>query len=146
VVASGNLVRKPRGIISCGCVNHERPGNYRGYEEITGSHWGRIRKRASSKGYPFEISIEYAWEVFLKQGRRCAITGVEIVFSRRVKEWRFTQTASLDRVDSSKGYVEGNVQWVHKDINVMKNSHAQDEFVEWCKKVVDHQAEVAVAA
>jgi hypothetical protein len=44
-------------------------------------------------------------------------------------------TASLDRIDSSKGYVEGNVQWVHKRINIMKNDLSDSEFIEWCRVV-----------
>jgi len=45
------------------------------------------------------------------------------------------RTASLDRIDSSKGYVKGNLQWVHKDINMMKNHYNQKYFIEICKKV-----------
>jgi hypothetical protein len=29
-------------------------------------------------------------------------------------------TARLDMIDPAKGYVEGNVQWIHKDIQAMK--------------------------
>jgi len=46
------------------------------------------------------------------------------------------QTASLDRIDSSKGYIEGNVQWVHRKINMMKQSYTQEEFIELCQAVV----------
>ena len=44
-------------------------------------------------------------------------------------------TASLDRIDSSKGYTTDNIQWVHKDINIMKNDYGNDYFIEICKKV-----------
>ena len=46
-------------------------------------------------------------------------------------------TASLDRIDSSKGYVKGNVQWVHKDINKMKTDFEQSIFIKLCKSVAD---------
>lgn len=42
---------------------------------------------------------------------------------------------SLDRIDSKKGYVVGNVQWVHKDINRMKNTFPQDYFIQVCKQI-----------
>ena len=45
------------------------------------------------------------------------------------------RTASLDRIDSSKGYVPGNIQWVHKDVNWMKGSFTQEYFVNICKKI-----------
>jgi hypothetical protein len=44
-------------------------------------------------------------------------------------------TASIDRIDSSKGYIEGNIQWVHKDINFMKRTYSQEYFVQMCKLV-----------
>ena len=42
---------------------------------------------------------------------------------------------SLDRIDSLKGYAIDNVQWVHKDINKMKNIHSQPAFINICKLV-----------
>jgi hypothetical protein len=47
-------------------------------------------------------------------------------------------TASLDRIDSSKGYCEDNVQWVHKDINRMKNTFDQDYFISLCKLIAEN--------
>ena len=44
-------------------------------------------------------------------------------------------TASLDRIDSSRGYVPENVQWVHKVINRMKGTLSDDEFKSWCRTV-----------
>ena len=43
--------------------------------------------------------------------------------------------ASLDRIDSSKGYVEGNLQWVLSEVNMMKQQYSQDRFIEICKAV-----------
>lgn len=43
----------------------------------------------------------------------------------------------LDRIDSSKGYIEGNVQWVHKDVNMMKQNYSQKYFIEMCKKIYE---------
>ena len=37
-------------------------------------------------------------------------------------------TASLDRIDSTKGYVRGNIQWVHKDINWFKRDYPKISF------------------
>jgi hypothetical protein len=49
-------------------------------------------------------------------------------------------TASVDRIDSSKDYVEGNVQWLHKDINRMKWDLDTDKFIELCKLVANKNA------
>jgi hypothetical protein len=50
-------------------------------------------------------------------------------------------TASLDRIDSSKGYIEGNLQWVHKNINMLKGNMLDNTFIEWCHKISKHQLE-----
>jgi hypothetical protein len=44
-------------------------------------------------------------------------------------------TASLDRIDNSKGYIVGNVWWVHKDINTMKMDFPLEQFRSYCKRV-----------
>ena len=50
-------------------------------------------------------------------------------------------TASVDRIDSSGGYVESNVQWVHKDVNKMKMDIPQNQFIEYCKIISSHNKE-----
>ena len=42
------------------------------------------------------------------------------------------KTASVDRIDSSKGYIADNIQILHKDINVMKWDFTQDYFLHLC--------------
>lgn len=54
-------------------------------------------------------------------------------------------TASLDRIDSSRGYVEGNVQWVHKDVNFMKQALSQERFVELCTLVAEKARKLCVS-
>ena len=40
--------------------------------------------------------------------------------------------ASVDRIDSNRGYVEDNVQLVCKAVNLMKNELTMDELDYWC--------------
>lgn len=44
---------------------------------------------------------------------------------------------TIDRIDSAKGYVKGNIQWIDKDINRIKLNLTDTEFIEWCK-IVTH--------
>lgn len=46
-------------------------------------------------------------------------------------------SASLDRIDSSQGYIEGNVWWVHKIVNVIKLDFSFNELVQLCQMVVN---------
>ena len=50
---------------------------------------------------------------------------IEIKFKKRHND---SKTASLDRIDSSKGYTEDNIQWVHKDVNQMKMDLPEQRF------------------
>lgn len=119
---------------SCGCVRNanSRRNLWKGYADISGCYWGDIRRRNEKWGTD-SITIEDAWELFLLQDRRCALSGVALCFQPE-------QTASLDRIDSLKGYVQGNVQWVHKMVNKIKNNLPQDEFILWCKLVTERSA------
>lgn len=129
VVNKGNIK-------TCGCWfrrnNKEKNHNFTGYKEIHGKYWSTIKRNAIKHGKDFTINIKYAWRLFENQGRKCALSGLPISFPDIVRENR---TASLDRVDSNKGYIPGNVQWVHKDINWMKQDFDQTYFLDMCDMV-----------
>jgi hypothetical protein len=44
---------------------------------------------------------------------------------------------SLDRIDSSIGYVVGNVQLVCRIANVSKNALSTDDFINLCQAVLE---------
>ena len=83
----------------------------------------------------FCLTIEYAWQVFIKQKRKCALSGADLKFNSRCRVR--DGNASLDRIDSTKGYVVGNVQWVHKLVNVMKQDMTDAEFIGWCNQITN---------
>jgi hypothetical protein len=68
--------------------------------------------------------------LFERSNNRSALSGRYIEIDK---------TASLDRIDSSKGYITGNLQWLHKDINWMKNSFSQEDFIKLCRDVTRYQ-------
>ena len=74
------------------------------------------------------------WEQAMAQGVKCALTDTPLVFAELQRN-REDGNASLDRIESSRGYVRGNIQWVLKDINVAKSDMSQDQFVAMCKLV-----------
>ena len=131
-------------IKSCGC-NKDRYLNmtgkhnvlYTGYEELSGRHWGTIKRQAKERGISIEIDIKYAWELYVKQNKKCALSGIPIGFAKAHEKLK--ETASLDRIDSSKGYVEGNVQWLHKHINMMKGSYDQNYFISLCEIITKNK-------
>ncbi len=122
---------------TCGCGAHPNKksnSNWKGFGEIPLDFYTTVKRNAESRSIKFEVSIEYLWDLFLKQQRKCALSDLPIQFGRTNKD-RINTTVSVDRIDSKKGYVKGNVQWVHKKINIMKNVYTQEEFIELCKLV-----------
>ena len=71
------------------------------------------------------------WEA---QGGKCALTGWSMTMTRRVGIVR--TNASIDRIDSLKGYTLDNIQLVCVAANKAKFDLSHDEFVKLCKSVV----------
>ena len=120
-----------------------RKNKWKGYEELSGTKWSSYQKGAEARELAFDITIEYAWELFLKQERKCALTGLPIYFDMDLDFLRRyghqNGTASLDRIDSTKGYTPDNIQWVHKDVNKMKMDLPQEKFFSIIKQIYEHK-------
>lgn len=137
IFSQDHLTRKNKSIKSCGCKRVKRGkdhSQFSGFEEISGRWWhSRVtRQRNVGNREPklVTISMEYAWNLFLAQNRKCALTGTPLRIGTSL-----SCNASIDRIDNSKGYIEGNIQWVDKHINFMKGTYSQNFFIEMCRKV-----------
>jgi hypothetical protein len=145
----------------CGTIVNKTPASIRSHQhkkcstcannkgekqvgQITNRYWKRVVDSARARDITFNITRKFAWELFLKQDKKCTLTGITLTFAESYEgEGVRLQTASLDRIDSNKPYVEDNVQWVHKAINKMKNSLSDEDLIEWCQKVTDYQRRVS---
>lgn len=132
-VKAGLLKRKE--VLSCG----DRDRHWKGYGNLTTKYFNVIQHNAKSRKKEFNIDIKYIWDLYISQGRKCAISGVKITINKNYAYKGGKQTASLDRINPLKGYTKGNVQWVHKDINKMKLNHTQNKFIKWCKVIANYQ-------
>jgi len=95
---------------------------------MPGSWWSILERSARDRDILVFVTPLEAWGLFQKQEGVCALSGVSIDFDKPI-------TASLDRIDSEKPYELVNLQWVHKDVNLMKNKFSQDYFIEMCKRI-----------
>lgn len=117
------------------CSKKYRPNNWNGHELISGSYWNRIQTQAKNRNIIFNYKIEEAWKLYERQNKKCAYSGIDITFSKM----KSGNTASLDRIDSSKGYITGNVHWVHKDVNMMKRNFSEKYFLEICENIIKNR-------
>lgn len=124
--------------VSCGCRRRgSKSHHFSGYKNITSHYWGHVIINARNRNIEFNITKEYAWDLFELQNRKCALSGIDIDLCDSPKLISKNQTASIDRIDSNIGYIVGNIQWVHKDINKMKNAHSQSYFIYLCKLIAE---------
>ncbi len=126
-------------IKSCGCNEHpasNKSNAWKGFGEIGSSYFNVIKRGAVKRGLKFKIKIQQIWNLFLKQERKCRLSGVKLTFARSSDQLR--KTASLDRIDSDKGYTIGNIQWIHKKVNFMKQNMSDREFLRWVKIIYEY--------
>jgi len=86
---------------------------------------------AKKFNYDHNITTRDLIELWYKQDGLCALTGLPLSLVSQ-KGIRNYDLISLDRINSSLGYVIGNVQFVLFRVNVMKSNLDQKVFVDLC--------------
>jgi hypothetical protein len=107
---------------------------------LTRIRWSaQLRNIEINLGSNREMNL-YLYSMLNEQKFCCALSGLPISIAFTNKEnKRGSSTASLDRIDSSKGYIPGNVQWVHKDINKLKMNLSENKLIELCEIISTFQ-------
>lgn len=129
-LSTGRIKYESMSLVSCECEFHEGPrereirkcnsqkgygikmckkcqskyfnnGIFKGYKEIGIVYWNCLIRSAKDRNIEFNLDIEKCYNLFLQQNRKCALSDMEIYFRKSKK----LGTASLDRIDSSKGYI-----------------------------------------
>lgn len=120
-------LRRSNRCVGCG-RSGENSHNWCGYEQIKGEYLHRYESDARKRGLAWAITAEQLWQKWTEQEGCCAYTG-----------WLLTHgtDASIDRIRNAEGYVPGNVQWVHRDINYMKRTYSEVYFLKLCLAVAD---------
>ena len=87
---------------------------------------GSIRKH----GVASDVDCLYLKDLWEAQAGRCSYTGIPMLLPETTSAKymiRSLRRASLDRIDSSKGYCRGNIEFVCFAINCAKNDFASGE-------------------
>jgi len=134
--AINSLLANKRCTRCSSIVNNTKP-QY-SYKEVRISWFTKHKTGAETRGIDWGITIEEVWSIYVKQGKTCKLSGVPIGWADVGRD----HTASIDRIDSSKGYILDNIQLVHKDVNVMKSKYDQDYFISFCRKIATLNNEV----
>jgi hypothetical protein len=113
---------------------------WKGCEGLGSAIISKFRHRALTKGMEFTIDAKFLWNKYLNQNKKCALSGELLNIEQRydyAKKAAIDTNASIDRIDSTKGYTQDNVQWTTKRINQMKLDSSDEEFIKLCHIVSD---------
>lgn len=122
--------------------------NYKGGKYITGTEIASIRNNAKVRNIPFFINmnqneiIEYIEKIYIEQNKKCALTGLLVKFNTTMSVGNgkiLLGDASIDRINCNTGYEKGNIQIIHKDINIMKGELEKERFFELCELITNHK-------
>ena len=99
----------------------------------------RVNAILRNKEFAEDVTPEYLYNLLKSQNFKCALTGDNLLpKDDSLDHIRKDLPLSLDRIDSSKGYVRGNLQWVTKRANWMKGDMSMKELFEICNKIINY--------
>ena len=120
-------------------TDHLDPGNRR--DDFSSFRY--FMKKARNRKCPTDLDLPYLKKLWENQDGVCPLTGMEMVKHPTVQAWELDKgnpwKPSLDRIDSSLGYVRGNVRFIVSIANFCKNGWGDDEVIKFCRAVTDHQ-------
>lgn len=93
----------------------------------------KARDNAIKRKKEFDLDLEYLKKLWDEQNGLCSYTKIPMILSKKKKCG--INSASLDRIDSSKRYIKGNVEIVCLFINLGKNNFDKLEVKEFLSKI-----------
>lgn len=138
--ASG--IKRGRGQCCIKCQQKNQTGSkhpyWRGSRHMPMTMFNKWKRSAIRRNMEWSLTIEYLDNLIDQQEWKCKFTGHALALDFGQKNGVKNGNASLDRIDSSKGYIEGNIQFVLKSINMAKQAMPDENFVELCIAVVNN--------
>lgn len=101
---------------------------------------GKTRS-TKTKRYTCNITVEFLKDLWEKQKGICPITGWNLILPKDnhyMWDEKVPNNASLDRIDNSKGYIEGNVRFIAFIANMARNEFSDDQVIEFCKATTEN--------
>jgi hypothetical protein len=128
-VASEELGKVCKSCSNKNLGSNSHKGFYKGVLRASFVH--KYKTGAETRNIEWNVTFNYLADLLIEQDFKCALSDAPL------DAMEIVNNCSLDRIDSSKGYIEGNVQWVTSMVNMCKQSYTQEDFVTMCKAVAD---------
>lgn len=122
---------------SCQASYRNKAGEFGGKNNLwTSEHNGNAYKpkanpfrfflrKAKGRGKLGDLSLKYLEDLWSEQDGLCPYSGIKMTLERNQSIFKM---ASLDRIDSSKLYEEGNVQFIVTSLNLAKQGEDDKSF------------------
>lgn len=92
--------------------------------------WYRANESAKRRNLDFNLDVE---DMIIPE--RCPYLNVPLLTD--MNDYHKPYYYSIDRIDSTKGYVKGNIQIISRLANTMKNNSTIDELTTFAKSVLE---------
>jgi hypothetical protein len=103
------------------------------FHKSAGKISGRKKRRELAESSL--VTPALLFQMWNSQGGRCAVTGVPM--THIYGKGSILTNVSIDRIDSSLGYIPDNIRLVCKAVNWMKNSMSDRELLQWSALVLN---------
>lgn len=102
---------------SCGCVRYEKSIKHNQYKSVEYKLFNHAKKRAKRKNLEFNIELS---DIIIPES--CPILKIKL------NQLSLDNTPTIDRIDSSKGYLKDNIKIISYKANVRKSNGTLDEY------------------
>lgn len=110
-----------------------------GITEYAALKYRAASKSRSGRTMEFDLTPDYIQDLFNKSNGKCALTGIAFDMQLGKHRKRNPYRPSVDRIDSTKGYIQGNIQIVLSIVNTMRLDYSDDVITnvikEWSKNI-----------
>jgi hypothetical protein len=108
------------------------------YQKINGN-WKKYSQRLLYFGgrRRDKLTWQIIFDKIKEQNYKCALSGVDLTCYLE-KGKKIHTNASVDRIVAGGPYTKDNIQIVCSSLNKWRADQSIDDFVDWCKKVVDY--------
>lgn len=131
-------------VISCGCYRVEQRTKHTALGGGAHTSWlySKCKSDAKRKGIIFDLSNEDFVELISGACFCCGRKGTNTMRHSAIKgEYKYN---GIDRIDSTLGYVRGNVRSACWRCNRAKNDTTDEEYWEWLRLIMNHNREYFV--
>ena len=113
------------------CKREDKLKYYRSVKGICSRSFNHCKYRVKKYKLKFDLDLKYLRSIYPKDNR-CPILGYVMRPSQgKIGSDKFSP--SLDRIDPTKGYVKGNVEWVCMLANKMMSDASGEDLIRFSK-------------